>query len=187
MGLDMYLDATNCYYSSSWNKDSKNKEVEICNKRREILPEMYESGNLNYIRIRFEAGYWRKANQIHQWFVENVQDGQDDCGRYYVSREDLEKLLVKCKKVLESSQLIKGTVKNGKKLTKEGWENIYEDGEVIIDPHVAKQELPTTSGFFFGSTEYDKGYIYDLKNTIKIIENALKLPKGWAFEYHSSW
>ena len=23
---------------------------------------------------------WRKANHIHQWFVQNVQDGNDDCG-----------------------------------------------------------------------------------------------------------
>ena len=23
---------------------------------------------------------WRKANAIHKWFVDNVQDGVDDCG-----------------------------------------------------------------------------------------------------------
>jgi hypothetical protein len=46
-----------------------------------------------------EAGYWRKANQIHQWFVDNVQKGVDDCGDYYVDTDDLEKLLDLCKKV----------------------------------------------------------------------------------------
>ena len=30
-------------------------------------------------RIIEQVGYWRKANQIHNWFVENVQDGEDDC------------------------------------------------------------------------------------------------------------
>lgn len=26
-----------------------------------------------------EIGYWRKANHIHKWFVDCVQDGEDDC------------------------------------------------------------------------------------------------------------
>lgn len=46
--------------------------------------------------IRESVGYWRKANQIHKWFVDNVQDGNDDCKSYYVSTEDLEKLLNIC-------------------------------------------------------------------------------------------
>ena len=29
--------------------------------------------------------YWRKANQIHNWMVNNVQSGNDDCGLYEVS------------------------------------------------------------------------------------------------------
>ena len=31
-------------------------------------------------------GYWRKANQIHKWFVDNVQGGIDDCRPYPVSQ-----------------------------------------------------------------------------------------------------
>ena len=30
-------------------------------------------------RIMEMVGYWRKQNAIHNWFVENVQDGIDDC------------------------------------------------------------------------------------------------------------
>lgn len=50
-----------------------------------------------YERIIDQVGYWRKANHIHNWFVENVQDGEDDC-RYHgeVTKEDLEELLVSC-------------------------------------------------------------------------------------------
>jgi hypothetical protein len=44
-----------------------------------------------------EVGYWRKANQIHEWFVQNVQDGKDDCQESYVSREQLEELLGVCR------------------------------------------------------------------------------------------
>lgn len=40
-----------------------------------------------------EMGYWRKANAIHRWFVENVQDGDDRCQLSYVERKQLAKLL----------------------------------------------------------------------------------------------
>lgn len=38
--------------------------------------------------------YWRKSNQIHQWFVQNVQGGTDNCDEYSVSLDQL-KLLSK--------------------------------------------------------------------------------------------
>jgi len=46
-----------------------------------------------------KIGYWRKANAIHKWFVDNVQDGKDECHESYVSREDLEELLEIVKQV----------------------------------------------------------------------------------------
>lgn len=46
---------------------------------------------------------WRKANQIHNWFVKNVQDNNDDCKEYNVSIIDLQNLLDTCKKVLEDN------------------------------------------------------------------------------------
>jgi hypothetical protein len=36
--------------------------------------------------------YWRKANQIHGWFVKNVQNDNDDCGLYEVSIGQIKKL-----------------------------------------------------------------------------------------------
>jgi len=36
---------------------------------------------------------WRKANAIHQWFVRNVQEGEDDCKPYSVSVKQLKELL----------------------------------------------------------------------------------------------
>ncbi len=55
---------------------------------------------IDYIEVNL--GYWRKANHIHKWFVDNVQDGNDDCGTYYVSEEDLKNLLVITNEALES-------------------------------------------------------------------------------------
>ena len=40
-----------------------------------------------------DVGYWRKANAIHAWFIDNVQDSQDNCGDYDVTREQLTELL----------------------------------------------------------------------------------------------
>jgi len=132
---------------------------------------------------------WRKANHIHNWFVENVQEGVDDCGTYEVTKEQLEELLDICKRVLAASKLIKGKIKNGQTLKDGEWQDVYEDGEYIEDNTVAQELLPTASGFFFGSTEYDQWYYSDIKDTIEIIENVLATTD---FEreivmYGSSW
>ena len=42
--------------------------------------------------VAVTCAYWRKANQIHAWFVDNVQQGEDNCGEYYVSHEKLKEL-----------------------------------------------------------------------------------------------
>lgn len=49
--------------------------------------------------------YWRKANHIHQWFVDNVQNGVDDCDSYDVSREQLDELLQTAKSVRSNHEL----------------------------------------------------------------------------------
>lgn len=56
--------------------------------------------------IMDQVAYWRKKNAIHNWFVENVQDGMDDC-RYHneVTREVLEKLHDVCHEVLTNMDL----------------------------------------------------------------------------------
>jgi hypothetical protein len=43
---------------------------------------------------------WRKANAIHKWFVDNVQDGVDDCGEYKVTKEHLIQLQNTCNEIL---------------------------------------------------------------------------------------
>lgn len=49
-----------------------------------------------------EVMYWRKANSIHAWFVENVQEGTDDCKEYWVGVEKLQELIDLCSKVVET-------------------------------------------------------------------------------------
>jgi hypothetical protein len=58
--------------------------------------------------------------------------------------------------------------------------------EVIANPIYAEELLPTGSGFFFGSTEYDEYYFGDLNDTIGIITRCLDSKFDY-FEYQASW
>jgi hypothetical protein len=42
----------------------------------------------------------RLRNQIHQWFPVHVQDGEDECSSYHVSRDQLTELKETCQQVL---------------------------------------------------------------------------------------
>lgn len=80
MGLDMYLNAKRYLWFS---------EDELSNKVADVFPELKDK---RVKEVIVEALYWRKANAIHKWFVDNVQGGEDDCGNYYVGREQLQEL-----------------------------------------------------------------------------------------------
>mgnify|MGYP003350198378 CR=1 FL=1 len=156
MGLDMYL--TGKRYISRYFNGS---DAELAAKIQELFPELKGQqglfGDFSAVKgVDIDVGYWRKANAVHDWFVRECQEGEDDCRASYVSRDKLMALRRVCE-------------------------------EVLADPETAKEELPTTSGFFFGSTDYDEWYFEDLKKTITIIDHALALPEDWEFEYRSSW
>ena len=127
---------------------------------------------------REEVAYWRKANAIHAWFERKfADDGElENCRDYYVNKEDLIELRNTCQTILDKAIVTIGQVKNGERYNKDtnNWEPTYEVGEVIDNPDLAKELLPTQSGFFFGPTGYDKWYIEDLKSTIKQIDKVLE-------------
>lgn len=83
-----------------------NEEIEKCRKLYVPHPYYWDTAGMFANRsIEEHVGYWRKANQIHNWFVENVQGGEDDCGSYVVSEEQLEELKSLCEQVLEDHSL----------------------------------------------------------------------------------
>jgi len=181
-GLDMYLEARKSFYKF------EEEEKEMNEKLREMVPKMFKTGNLNTVCISFEAGYWRKANAIHKWFVDNCQRGEDDCREAYVGRNQLIELRDLCNEVLQKSKVEISKVKNGYELTKDGKKKYnYIEARTIKNPEVASELLPTQSGFYFGYTDYDEWYLSDLEDTIEIIDKCLKLPESWEFYYHSSW
>lgn len=181
MGLDMYLSKK--FYL--WRE--KRDKLKISGIKELEGQEVKE--------LVMDAGYWRKANAIHNWFVEELAEGEDYNGHdLLVSKEDMQKLLDVVNKVLDASVLVKGKIQNGSRsYTNDKGEYvsnepIMEDGEYIKDPSVAKELLPTTEGFFFGSTAYDQYYHKDLVDTKKILEQAIaESDKGFEFYYSASW
>ena len=142
-----------------------------------------------YKSIIEDVGYWRKANAIHKWFVDNIQDGEDDCGYYEVAPEYLEELLNICKLIKQKCVLKKGKIANGYRFENGKEVPIMEDGEYIENPEVATEYLPTQSGFFFGGTEYDQWYMEDIESTIEILTKVLKETDfdNQMVVYTSSW
>jgi hypothetical protein len=149
MGLDMSLEGRQ-YISEYTDKELKEKIEEVLESKIPVKV----SG------VTFDLGYWRKANAIHNWFIENCANGLDDCNEAYVSREQLLELKETCEKALEATS--------------------EEEKEEL---------LPTQSGFFFGSTEYDEYYDECLRDTIEIVNNTIKLLETNDMDvyYSSSW
>lgn len=137
-----------------------------------------------YKGIIEQVAYWRKANQIHNWFVENVQDGCDDCEYHReVTQQDLKTLLNLCETVLGKC-VVQNDVISNKEAT-----STLEKSKVVTNVDIAEDLLPTCSGFFFGGCEYDEFYIDDIVETVNMIKRILATTdfKKEAIYYRSSW
>ena len=91
MGLDMYLEAE--MYVSTYGNDG----AELNKKIQKLVR---SSKKMKLSSIKFQAMYWRKANYIHRWFVNNVQGGVDECQRSEVTKAHLTLLLSTIRDVL---------------------------------------------------------------------------------------
>lgn len=158
MGLDMYLYASK--YVSGNDILSKD-DPERYKKLTEVVgAEDFPIGAFPSATVDIQIGYWRKANAIHDWFVQNCQNGEDDCRKVHVSRDTLIELRDICMKVL----LNKGNQDRAEEL------------------------LPTAEGFFFGGTDYDDYYWEYVESTITVLNTILvAVPDDWEFGYQSSW
>lgn len=181
MGLDMYL--TKRRYVKNWNFTKPEEKHTVTVKRAgKVIKD-----KMPVTDIIYEAGYWRKANAIHKWFVDNCAKENYTGAEVYVSEEQLQELLDKCKLIVEKAVVVKGKIQNGSRMVDGEWKPIMEDGEFIQNDEEIAGILPTESGFFFGSTDYDEWYLADIKATIPILENCLDDTGDCSFYYSASW
>ena len=120
-----------------------------------FLSEVIRSEGQTY---KLEAIYWRKANAIHNYIIQQHADGIDECQPISLNREDLHILSRLCRLLV-----------------------------FFRNERLNAMILPTASGFFFGSLEYDEDYYNDLQYTADKIDEALKDEDAEEFEYQASW
>lgn len=97
----MYLRRKN-YIGNKYRDKSEMVTIKMPKTQKSVsFPTNHKIQTEKISEIVEEVAYWRKANQIHNWFVENVQEGDDNCGEYYVSGEDVAKLLKQVNMALE--------------------------------------------------------------------------------------
>jgi hypothetical protein len=147
MGLDMYLSAKR--YLSQYD----DQDAEVI-KAVETLP-IKGRGDMRPKEICFEAMYWRKANAIHAWFVDNVQEGEDDCGEYYVSIEQLKVLIALCRQFIETRDPMLMPPRSGFFFgSTDDDEYYYEDLKSTVDTltKILEQEDIDNFGFYYQSS-----------------------------------
>lgn len=111
---------------------------------------------------------WRKANAIHKFFVDNAANGVDDCQPVQVTIDVIKDLVDRCETILQGE---------------------VDDNGALVDPKTAMELLPSQSGFFFGSTEYDDWYIENLKETVKTLKPIVEHAELYTdpIIYEASW
>ena len=176
MGLDMYVNIRHKNTQSkldaykAWENKYSYEEYQLLTEEQK---EEYRNSEPEYDENMYgkELMYWRKANQIHNWFVQNCQNGVDDCEQYAITVADLMKLKELCEKILTMTEKHKEMRYTSFGATeKEEVDILYLTPEGV---EYASKHLPSRSGFFFGSTEYDDWYVMEVQNTVEQINDTL--------------
>ena len=146
MGLDMYLNAERFLWYN---------ETDLKEKVKGVFPDAPGEPK----RVQVEVMYWRKANEIHKWFVDNVQDGKDDCGNYYVEVKQLKELQAAIALALEHR---------------------------ADAPHILPTQPGFFFGSTDYDDQYWKSLETTAKRLDEIIPQ-FESNTDWSLEYHSSW
>lgn len=152
MGLDMYLisvprldgmDFEEVLQTNGRLREIKEAGGELFERIKPHIKHHEEFGH-SWENLLEEVAYWRKANQIHHWFVETLRDGDDEpCFIHEVTKKQIIELHALCLQVLTKHT------------------------------HPA-YILPTRAGSFFGSTSYDDFYYHEIERTKTILDNLIE-------------
>jgi hypothetical protein len=113
--------------------------------------------------VTVTASYWRKANAVHAWFVDNCQDGVDECQEAEVHPEQLAALKTACETALAA----------------------YRAGDL----RAAGAAMAPRQGFF-GGYDLDEYWAEDMAYTVTEIDRIVRAAiaiGGVEFVYQSSW
>jgi hypothetical protein len=109
MGLDMYLSARKHVNKIDWQKLDRDLDTPYSAATFPQWNDVVEAAGMSHlvdkediygVDISVNVAYWRKVNSVHKWFVDNVQDGEDNCQEYYVSHSQLKELLATAQQAL---------------------------------------------------------------------------------------
>ena len=154
MGLDMYLKATKHISNYDFNDEYK-KQRELNAKIKELLGLSHLDSEDSSITVSVNIAYWRKANAIHNWFVEVCQDGVDECQESYVSREQLIELRDLCAEAIESKDASKLPPTSGfffGSTEVDGWYwSDIESTKDTLDAIISDKELESCSFYYQSS------------------------------------
>lgn len=105
MGLDMYLEATRYVAPSDTQTESVRRAIGAA---IGFVPPKERPGQdaslLEISGVTVRVGYWRKFDALHQWFVNNTQQGHDDCRAAFVSVDTLVELEEQLEQVSDDPQ-----------------------------------------------------------------------------------
>lgn len=107
----------------------------------------------------YQIGYWRKANAIHKWIVDNCADGVDECQTIYIIDEQLEELYGRVCKVLDDPAKAKSLLPTSEGFFFGGLE--YDD-------------------WYFDNLKYTK-------DLLERVMDFLKEHKDYSVVYEASW
>lgn len=155
MGLDMFLTAKLHLADYDFAPAERETAKQIYAALRIPQNLLEPSGTVS---VDMPVGYWRKANAIHAWFVENVQGGEDECREAYVSEEQLQSLEQICRRVLENRaeapNLLptqSGFFFGGTDYDEWYWRNVEETLATIERAKTLKEQNPAISLYYRSS------------------------------------
>ena len=193
MGLDMYLYRAE-KNTAEWHDQTLEEGWCDCAKCRPAYK----------WREKGEIGYWRKANAIHGWFVNNLADGVDECQQIPVSVTDLLLLKSACEKAIatkpdevpedEDTLEIHGvSSQSNEEIAKAITDFIALQAyskELSPEPE-PDDPLAPIGGFFFGDTSKNEYYYEYVADTLNILKIALAetefLDPDETLVYQASW